>query len=276
MKQKSDGYPFLFFGLSLLISWSVWIFLILSNCSRQILFWLAGFGPTLAALFLTAWSGGKTALRGFLKRLFQWQAGLRWYAISLLGTPLVMLLALGVHILMGGGRPQLVDPNHLVTSIEQWPGILIVFGYVFVFTALGEEPGWRGYALPRLEARFSPFLSSLILGLVWACWHLPLFWMAGNFHQDLPVSWFLLQVLGSTFLYTWMYHHTQGNLLIMLLFHTSSNAAVGLLPVLPLDNAGSLRPLWLTVGILWLLVGLVLLNDRKMFFAKKKQDQPAG
>jgi hypothetical protein len=276
MKQKIDRTPFLFFALSFLISWSVWIFQIRSGGSSQILFWLAGFGPTLAALILTAWCGGKTALKGFLRRVFQWRAGLFWYGISLLGTPLVMLLALGLHMLMGGGRPQFVDPNHLVTSIEQWPGILIVFGYVFVFTALGEEPGWRGYALPRLKARFSPFVASLVLGLIWACWHLPLFWMAGNFHQDLPVSWFLLQVLGSTFLYTWMHHHTRGNLLITLLFHTSSNAAVGLLPVLPLDNAGSLRPLWLTVGILWLLVGCVLFWDRGIFFANKKQDQPAG
>ncbi len=156
MKQKSDGNLFLFFGLSFLISWSVWIFQIRSEHSSQILFWVAGFGPTLAALILTAGSGGKTAVKGFLRRIFQWRAGLLWYGISLLGTPLVMLLALGVHMLIGGGRPQFVDPNHLVTSIEQWPGILIVFGYVFVFTALGEEPGWRGYALPRLKTRLFP------------------------------------------------------------------------------------------------------------------------
>jgi len=87
------------------------------------------------------------------------------------------------------------------------------------------------------------------------------------------VIWFLLQVLGSTFLYTWIHHHTQGNLLVMLLFHTSSNAAVGLLPVLPLDNAGSLRPLWLTVGIMWLLVGWILAREREIFFAEKRQEQ---
>ena len=276
MKQIFDRHLLMFFGLSFLISWSVWIFQVIFGSTSQILFWVAGFGPTLAALILTAWGGGKTALRGFLKQLFRWRAGLLWYGISLLGTPLVMLLALGIHMLMGGDRPQLVDSNHLVTSIEQWPGILIVFVYVLVFTALGEEPGWRGYALPRLQNRFSPFLSSLILGLIWAGWHLPLFWMAGNFHQDLPVSWFLLQVLGSTFLYTWMNHHTHGNVLVMSLFHASSNAAVGLLPVLPLDNAGSLRPLWLTVGILWLLVGCVLFGDRGIFFDNKKQGMPAG
>lgn len=276
IKQNNDIDLMLFFGLSFLVSWSVWTFQIVSGSSSQILFWVAGFGPTIAALLLTAWRGGRSSVWEFLGRLLQWRVGLRWYGFGLFGTPLVMLLALGVHMLMGGNRPQFVDPNHLVTSIEQWPGILIVFVYVFIFTALGEEPGWRGYALPRLQMRFSPFFSSLILGLVWACWHLPLFWMAGNFHQDLPVSWFLLQVLGSTFLYTWIFHHTRGNLLIMLFFHTSSNTAVGLLPVLPLDNAGSLRPLWLAVGMLWLLMGGVLLFDRETFFAEKIQDQTAG
>ena len=138
--------------------------------------------------------------------------------------------------------------------------------YIFIFTALGEEIGWRAYALPRLQTRFSPFTSSLILGVIWAFWHLPLFWMTGNFHRQLSVSWFLLQVLGSTFLYTWMFNRTNGSLLIALLFHTSSNAAVGLLPVLPLDNSGSLRPLWLTVSLLCLVVGLVFWFTRSTFF----------
>jgi membrane protease YdiL (CAAX protease family) len=258
-----------FFGMSFLIPWGIWIYLAVSGRSSQVLFWVAGFGPTWAALLLTVLQGGWRTLGQFLKGIYQRRAPWRWYVFSLLGTPLVMLLGLGSHILLGGARPQFLDPNHLVTSWAQLPGILIVFVYVFVFTALGEEPGWRGFALPRLQANFSPFLSSLILGLTWACWHLPLFWVAGNFHQDLPVSWFMLQVTGSTFLYTWMYNRTRGDLLTSLIFHTASNAAVGLLPILPLDNGGSLRPLWLVVGILWLMVSLVLVLDRKIFFQKR-------
>lgn len=256
----------LYFGLTFLLSWGIWIPMAAEGESNQLLFWLAGFAPTLAAVFLTASQGGRAGLRRLLR--MEWRVKPHWYLISLLGTPLVMMIALGLHVALGGEPPQYADPNHLVTSLEELPLIIVVFLYVFIFTALGEEIGWRAYALPRLQSYFSPFISSLILGLVWAFWHLPLFWMTGNFHQQLPVSWFLLQVLGSTFLYTWMYNRTNGSLLIVLLFHTSSNAAVGLLPVLPADNAGSLRPLWLVVGLLWLAVGLILVYDRQKFFTE--------
>lgn len=235
--------------------------------SNQLLLWLAGSAPTLVAVFLTALQSGRAGLRRLLR--LGWRVKPHWYLISLLGTPLVMLIALGLHIAFGGEMPQYRDPNHLVTSPERWHLVIVVFLYIFTFTALGEEIGWRAYAHPRLQSRFSPFVSSLLLGLVWAFWHLPLFWMGGNFHQQLPVSWFILQVLGSTFLYTWIFNRTNGSLLIALFFHTSSNAAVGLLPLLPLDTGGSLRPLWLVVGLLWLAVGLVLIYDRQKFFTRR-------
>ena len=262
------GHISTFFILTYLLSWSIWIPLGRTNISSQWLFWLAGFGPTLVALALTAFHNGWEGIRRLLQ--LRWTVKPIWYLVSLLGTPFVMLVAVGLHMALGGKRPAYMDPNHVVTSLEQWPLVIVVFLYVFIFTALGEEIGWRAYALPRLQARFSPFLSSLILGFVWAFWHLPLFWMAGNFHEQLPLSWFVLQVIGSTFLYTWFFYRTNGSLLIALLFHTSSNAAVGLLPILPLDNGGSLRPLWLVVGVLWLVVFFVLWFERGFFFSNLK------
>ena len=258
-----------FFLLVYLLSWSIWIPLGLTNISSQWLFWLAGFGPSLVALALTVFHDGWKGIR----RLLQpgWNVRAVWYLVSLLATPFVMLVAVGLHMALGGKRPAYIDPNHMVNSLEQWPIVIVVFLYVFIFTALGEEVGWRAYVLPRLQDRFSPFLSSLILGFVWAFWHLPLFWMADNFHQQLPLSWFVLQVLGSTFLYTWFYYRTDGSLSIALLFHTSSNAAVGLLPILPLDNGGSLRPLWLVVGVLWLVVFFVLWFERGFFFSNRNR-----
>lgn len=253
-----------YFFLSYLISWGVWIPLAISGSSDQGLLWLAGFGPTLAAVLLTFIQSGFSGLKNLLR--LKWRVKGTWYFISLFGTPIIMLTALGLHMVLGGARPRYVDPNHLVTSLDQWPLIMVVFIYVFVFTALGEEFGWRGYAQPRLQAFFSPFTSSIILGFGWALWHLPLFWLPGDFHQQLPLSWFLLQIVGSTFLYTWMYNYTGGSLLIALFFHASSNAAVGLLPILPLDNRGSLRPLWLVVFLLWFLVLLVVWFDRRSFF----------
>jgi len=253
-----------FFGIAFFISWGVWFIQEINGNSNQWLLWIAGFGPTLSALALTVLQDGWSGLRQLFN--LPGSAKPRWYIISLLSTPLAMLVSLGLHIALGGALPHFVDPNHLVISLDQWPLVIVVFLYIFIFTAIGEEIGWRGYALPRLQARFSPFVASIIIGLIWAVWHLPLFWMAGNFHQQLPLSWFLLQILGSTFIYTWMFNRTGGSLLIALLFHTSSNAAVGLLPILPLDNNGSLRPLWLVVVLLWLIVGFVLWFDRDKFF----------
>jgi uncharacterized protein len=268
IRTMSSRLP-LFFLLAYLLSWCIWVPLALTGRSDQWLLWLAGSAPTIAAVALSAIHGGRAGLRR-LARLRP-RTRPRWYAVSLLGPPLTMLAALGLHVVLGGDRPRFGDPAHLVTSVGQVPLVGVVFLYVLVFTAVGEEFGWRGYAQPRLQARLSPFASSLVLGPVWALWHLPLFWMAGDFHQQLPVGWFLLQVAGSTFLYTWMFNRTGGSLMIALLFHTSSNASVGLLPVLPLDNGGSSRPLWLVVVLLWAVVGLVLWADRRIFFAGSRE-----
>lgn len=256
----------LFFCITFMISWGIWGVIIWSGSSSQLLFWIAGFGPTLAALSLTAFKNKVGGIRNLLKP----GQPLRpvWYLFSLLGPPLVICLALMIHVGLGGSWPEYADKMHLVTSLEQWPGIFVVYLYIFIFSALGEEIGWRRYAQPRLQAYFTPFSTSLILGLIWAVWHLPLFWIADAIQNQLPLSWFLLQILGSTFLYTWMYNCTNGNLLISLFFHTSSNAAIGLLPVLALDNGGSIRQLWLAVLLLWIGVGIILLVDRRRFFSR--------
>lgn len=263
------NFPGLYFALTYLLSWGIWIPLALTGNSNQLLFWIAGFAPTLSALALTIYQDGWPGLRQLFN--LRGKTKPRWYLISLLGTPLVMLAALGLHVVLGGDWPSYIDPNHMVTELSQWPLVIVVFLYIFVFTAVGEEIGWRGYAQTRLQARFSPFTASIIIGFIWAFWHLPLFWIAGDFHQQLPLSWFLLQIVGSTFIYTWMFNRTGGSLLVTLFFHTSSNAAVGLLPILPLDTGGSLRPLWLTVGLLWLVVGLILFLEQKSFFKKSER-----
>ena len=261
-----------FFGMTFLISWGIWILLINTESQSQIGFWVAGFGPTLSATTLHLLNKTWRNLGNLFR--YPWHIQAHWYLISIFGTPMVMLVALGFHIGMGGSLPRYIDTNHMVTSLEQWPLILIVYGYIFIFTALGEEIGWRGYALPRMLNRFSPFITSILLGIIWACWHLPLFWISGDFHQQLPISWFILQILGSTFIYTWIFKHTKEKLWPALLFHTSSNAAVGLLPILPLDNSNSLRPLWLVVIFLWIAVGVLLWFERKSFFLQPTSLSP--
>jgi len=173
-----------FFLFTYILSWTIWIPSAIIGKSNQLLFWIAGFAPTLISVLLTIIKKGINGAFQLLR--LKWQVKPIWYFISLLGTPLVIIIALGLHVLLGGDMPKYADPIHLVTTFEQFPISIIVFLYIFIFTALGEEYGWRAYALPRLQERYSHFTSSSVLGFVWALWHLPLFWMAGDFHQQLP------------------------------------------------------------------------------------------
>ncbi len=232
-----------FFALTYAISWTVWVPLALAQIDTP-LYKIGAFGPTLAALLLTALLSGRGGLKRLLRPLLIWRVHVGWYLFSFLSTAAGVLAAIRLHIWLGGAPPTFNDPAQLYLVIP-------VFLYVLFTSVVGEEIGWRGYALPRLQARHSALRASLILGLVWGAWHLPLFWMAGNFHQQIPISLFLLQTTGFSILYTWMYNHTRGSLLLAHLFHAASNTTIGVLPVLPMDTGGSLQPLWLVVSLLW-------------------------
>lgn len=212
---------------------------------------LGTFGPTMAALLLTAVTKGRSGLLALWQRMLIWHVGLRWYLFSFGGTAVFVLAAIGLYRLGGGAALTFNDP-------AQWYLIIPTFLYVLVFSVLGEEIGWRGYALPRLQIRHSPFISSLIIGVLWGLWHWPLFWMPGNFHREIPLTLFMLQSIALAIIYTWLYNHTQGSLLIAHLFHAASNTTLGVLPVLPIDTGGDLTPLWLTVGLLWIFTIILL------------------
>ena len=261
----------IFIGCTFAISWISWGALLWLG-SSQILYWLAGFGPTLAALLITISKDGWEGLGRLLKIRSNVSPG--WYLFCLFGTPIMMVFALLLNRLLGGGLPTYLDPIHLVTSLDQWPGILLVFLYVLVFSAIGEEIGWRGFLLPRLIKWKSPILASLLLGAIWTVWHLPLFWLPDTIQSQLPITWFLLQILGTSILYTWIYLKTNGSLLTAILLHTSTNVSMGLLPVLPLDNGVSFQPLWITLLFLWITVGLILLLDRNLFLGKFPEGSP--
>lgn len=115
--------------------------------------------------------------------------------------------------------------------------------------------------------------SSLILGAIWSLWHLPLFWIPGDFHQQLPLIWFLIQTVAITVLYTWIFNATGGSLLIILLVHTASNTAFGVLPMLPEAADGSIRPAWILNILLAIAVSLVVLLNGGQTLARHKPKQ---
>jgi membrane protease YdiL (CAAX protease family) len=209
----------------------------------------AGYGIVLAALISTGLTLGRQGVRDLLRRFLVWKVGVRWYAIALLGAALVDLLAIGINALVSGTSPDFskVLARQIFGSSAGLAFLVVPFFLVDVLTN-GEEIGWRGYVLPRLQARHSALTASLVIGVVWTLWHIPRFLMAGN--NDSFV-WFALDTIAKAVLFTWLFNSTNGSLLIVTLFHSAINTAAVFLPIAS-SATGDIRPFAIAVAIEWL------------------------
>jgi uncharacterized protein len=169
-------------------------------------------GPLLSALIVTAVIDGRRGLRELGSRLVKWRVGWAWYAAALLIPLAVVLGTGGLNVALGAqGSP--------IRRLEL-SSLALVFALrlvVPVFSPIGEEPGWRGFALPRFLAGRSPLEATLFLGLIVAVWHVPLLFLA---EEDLPAI-FLLTTVAVTFFYTWLFVHTGGSVFITILAHAA-------------------------------------------------------
>jgi membrane protease YdiL (CAAX protease family) len=130
-----------------------------------------------------------------------------------------------------------------------WQKLLILFlVFTLGFDGLGEELGWRGFALPRLLERYSWIFSSLTLGVWWAVWHFPYALTRGTFLSEIPLHWFFINLLALSVIYTWIFINTSGSLLLALLFHAAGNTTSNLFPILP-PAAPDLRIYYFTIAI---------------------------
>jgi membrane protease YdiL (CAAX protease family) len=216
--------------------------------------------PTLAAVVLTLSGEGLHGLRGLLGRLFVWRVNVRWYLFALLWPPTISLATTAVYVLSGGGVPNFSNPPFLevyplppeLAAISPWPLLPFVFlQYVLLSSPMGEEIGWRGYALPRMQSEWSALRASLVLGFLWGVWHLPLYLTAGHPISEEFFGWFLLGIIADAILFTWLYNSTGGSLLLAVLFHASI-AVTGLF-LIPAEAT----PL-LGLALEWIFVGGVI------------------
>jgi membrane protease YdiL (CAAX protease family) len=174
-------------------------------------------GPTLSAFVMTGMIEGRIGIRRLLRRYVLWRVGLRWYLFVLLAIPAIELLG------------AIVVPGALASFQPLTLSLVLTYPVAFVSTfilggPLGEEPGWRGFALPRLQPLHGPLLGSLILGVLWACWHLPLFWSGVWTPPTLPnIVMFILMITSLTIIMTWVFNNAKGSLLITMLMHASFN-----------------------------------------------------
>jgi uncharacterized protein len=176
-------------------------------------------GPFLAAFVMTGATEGREGVRRLLRRFVLWRVGLRWYLFALLGIPVIAVLSVVVI-------PGVLGSFRGLSALAPL-SLLGIFLYVlFLGGALGEEPGWRGFALPRLQSLHGPLVGSLILGPLWALWHLPLFLTPWNELTAFNVVVFVLATTSFAIMYTWVFNNTKGSVLMAILIHASFNASV--------------------------------------------------
>lgn len=196
---------------------------------------VAGYGPALAAIVCAWLFGGKAGLSDLGRRLIRWRVGWQWYAIALLLPAAISLVARALQQLLEWPTisADSSSPSTESNDAAFWQRTLLLAAmFVFGFDGLGEELGWRGFALPKLQARFSALTSSLILAACWAAWHVPYAMTKGSAMNGLPFWWFLPGMLASTILFTWIFNNAQGSILLAILFHAANNTTYNVLPTL--------------------------------------------
>jgi membrane protease YdiL (CAAX protease family) len=202
-------------------SWLLW-----GLAPSPFIVWLGGFGPAFGAIILTTLLEGQEGLRRLLAQVFVWRVHPGWYLVAL-GLPLVGTVALIVLYALGGetlSRFQMLTA--WLSGLSQHSGFLgltLLFGALIV---MGEELGWRGYVLPKLQARYSDLYASLVTGAMWGLWHLPNLWPFQPNHDAMDLLFFLADILVISMIYTWLYTNSRGSLLIICLFHSAYDVMV--------------------------------------------------
>jgi uncharacterized protein len=236
-----------FFVLTFAWTWAMWGAIAWLNLGANTigtgLMLLSGFGPSIAAIVIVRLTDGPDGLRLWLRRCFKWRLAWGWYGLAFFGPPLIMLAALALNAALGGS----VLPSPAQGNV--WLSAL-VFGQILVLGGpLGEEFGWRGYALPALERKWGWRPASLIVGAFWALWHLPLFYMPGTAQANLPLTLFMASTVALSVLFARLSTNTAFSVLPAVVLHWSINAWSWAIPVTPLN--GVMQPYQLVMGFVF-------------------------
>jgi membrane protease YdiL (CAAX protease family) len=252
--------PWTFFALVFSWCWGFWGVAIALDASITtplgfILFIVGGLGILILGLLFSYLTKSKAEFRDYLISIVDpRRIRLKWLAIILLFVPALHAVAALIDVALGGTGATLgsslansaTDPFRL--------GLSAMFATIVPFI---EEPGWRGYALARLQKRHSALVASLILGVVWSLWHFPLFFIPGSFQAEqgawtLDFWLLMIGIVPLTFAFTWIYNNTGGSILAVVLFHGMINFTGELLELSPRAD--------LLTYALWVLVAVVIVR----------------
>ena len=255
IRHPLAGYFVLAYG----ISWMLWAPLWLPALGVEGLtvipfhHALGALGPITAAMLMSAAESGVGGPRDLLRRMGRWRGHLLWVTVALLAPFVLLGVALAAASLAGGGPASLAG----LGSSGEFPqfGPLAFLVYNVLTFGFGEEVGWRGFALPRLQARHSALGATLLLTVGWAVWHVPLFLYRPGYAgmgAAAIAGWFLSLLTGAVLL-TWLYNESEGSLLVVALFHATVDVAFtsDISSTLVVNIAGALITGW---GILVLIV----------------------
>jgi uncharacterized protein len=234
----------LYFVLAYLLSWALWPLVILNPTSSP----LVTFGPLIAAVIVALLAGGRHELWALLRQLGRWRVHPLWYVIALLGP--FVLAGLTAALAVAAGAPVRGTGDY-----TNWRAITFFFFSTVIIVGLFEEVGWRGFALPRLQLRLDAIWAALVLGVLWALWHLPEL-ISDPTGQRPPVQ-FLLWALALSVIFSWLYNSTNGSLPIVIICHAAIDTAGRFM--LPEFVGDGYQLVWWFMVALYVLVAIIVI-----------------
>ena len=223
-RATTSAFPLKYVLVAFAFTWFFWLLAILeargliSSLPVPAMFF-GSVGPMVAAVVITAQESGRAGLRSVLSQIVRWRVAPFWYGVALLGPIVVQLVAMALHVVLGG------QPPDLSAMVGVLPTVLVSFVYMLIQVGIGEEVGWRGHALPKLQAVYSALLSSVVLGVIWTLWHQPLFFNPATGYSITPFWVFLIFMLPVSILITWVFNSTAGSVSIIMILHAMLNAS---------------------------------------------------
>ncbi len=234
-----------FFVATFAISWGIFGFALAFDFAGSPIVILGVWGPTLAAIVVTAGYHGKDGLKRFFGRM-NFPAGLKWF-LPLLGFFLVIGFT-------GGFIGAAVAGIEFEPRFWGWAWVAQVMITQFLIPGIGEEFGWRGFALQRLQHVMTPIKATLVIACFHLLWHAPTYWLGQGMH-NVPAIWVVFFVLPWSVLFTWAYNRSGGSILVSVFFHATSGAALSYTAFLPGEQVVPITPELITMT--WLPDGLM-------------------
>lgn len=214
-------------------------------------------GPFLGGILVTGIADGRSGLKTYFSRIVRWRVNIKWYAVALFLPFILRLAAFGLTV--ASGAKTIVNPEWA------WGDIFFDLIIVFFVISLGEEPGFRGFALPRLLNGRSALKASLILGVLHAIWHLPLF-ITGD---ESPII--ILVIMAGAVLNTWLFNNTNGSVLLAMILHASVDFQVGLFKPLFAEADAVTHTYWLVAAYVATAVIITLVTGKNL--SRKQESQ---